>query len=346
MPPRPQKQGGAERDNLTVWSGQSGWHEAYTLKVSDPRQGVALWLRYVLVAPVEGEAFVELWGIAFNGAGTHKHIIIREVRPFEQARFDRRPFAFQIERAVLTHKSARGRIEGDGQRLAWVMHWEGAATSFRPYPLKAFYDSGLIASKVLVPNPDLRISGEVLFNKRRIELNGAVGVQLHSWGPRLPRGSAWAHCATFREDPDASFEAIATDPGGLLQPRLNAFRFCYDGEEHVVNDLRQLLGAKGRYDPNGWYFDVIRGDRRFEGTIEVPYGRTAGLAYQDPSGESAYAYNTQLANMTLAVYRKQGNAWKQERELSAEASCGLEVLTRTPDPEIPLAIQDSVELDG
>jgi len=112
----------------------------------------------------------------------------------------------------------------------------------------------------------------------------------------------------------------------------------------VVNGLLQMLTAKSRYDAGGWFFDVTLGDRRFEGTIEAPYGRVVGLVYHDPDGEPIYCYHTEIADMTLRVYGKERGKWQLERELTSDGSCGLEVLSRTPDPDIPLVIEDPVEV--
>lgn len=335
----------SESNNLPRWEGQAGWHESYVLKITDPRKGVALWIRYVLVAPVEGDPFAELWGIAYNGAGRGKHIAIRETLPFELVRLDSDPFAFQVGRAILTNHGARGRIEDRELRLGWVLDWEPCEESFLHFPMRAFYDGAFPPTKILAPNPDLRVSGEVLFNRKRIELVDAPAIQEHMWGTRYSLGGVWAHCNTFVEEPGVIFEGFVDQPRkmGPLEPNLSVFRFVVDGEEYVANGVYQMLTTRSRYDTGGWFFEVTCGDRRFEGTIEAPFNRMVGLAYRDSDGQPVYGYHTKIADMTLRVFVKERGKWALERELTAPESCAFELISRAPDPDLPLILEEPAE---
>lgn len=335
----------SEHDNLPQWGGQSGWHEAYSLTINDAHQGVALWIRYVLFAPCEGEPGAELWGIAFNGGGPGKHVAIRETLPMEQVRLTADSFAFQIGRALLTNHSARGRIENHAERLGWVISWQPNEAPFRYFPNRAFYDGPYPPTKALAPNPLMRVTGEVLFNRRRIELTDAAGFQEHSWGTKFPLGGVRAHCLAFEDDPTVEFQGFSETPKklGPLEPHLSVFRFRVDGEERVANGLYRMFTTESRHDVGGWFFAVTCGDMRFEGSIEAPFGRMVGVVYQDPDGELAYGYHTAIADMTLRVFVKGRGAWKLDRELFAPASCAMAVLTRTPDPEIALLIEEPAQ---
>lgn len=335
----------SETNNLPRWEGQPGWHESYVLKITDPRQGVALWIRYVLMAPVEGDPFAELWGVAYNGAGRGKHIAIREVLPFDVVRMDTDPFAFQLGRAILTNRGARGRIEDHDQRLGWVLNWEPCEESFLHFPMKAFYDGGFPPTKILAPNPDLRISGEVLLNRRRVELVEAPAIQEHMWGTKASLGGVWAHCNTFAEEEGVLFEGFVDQPArvGPLEPVLSVFRFRVDGEDYVVNGVYQMLTTRSRYDTGGWFFEVTCRDRKFEGTIEAPFNRMVGLVSQDPDGELVYGYHTKIADMTLRIFVKERGKWALDRELVAPESCAFELVSRSPDPDLPLTIEQPAE---
>lgn len=338
----------SEKDNLPIWAGQQGWQEIYALKVSDPAHGVALWLRYALCASSKKATYAEIWGMAFDRVKM-KHLVVREAYPLDQVRLDSDPFAFQIGGALLTNKSARGRIEGEGQRLGWVLRWEPCRESFHHFPQKMLYDTAKLTPKMNAPQPDLRITGEVLFNRQRIELFDAPGVQQHVWGPKHAKTWGWAFCNTFDSDPEALFEALSFKPQrvGPLDPQLTSFRFRVKGEEILANGLMAMFkAARGRYDTHGWFFDVDAGTYRFEGTIEVPYGGMLGVIYYDPDGEPLYAHTTQVANIELRVFSKQRGKWIQELELSAQNSCALEVLTREPDEEIPYRIEAPADVSG
>lgn len=336
----------SEEDNLPIWAGQKGWQEIYSLKVSDPAHGVALWLRYALCAPWEGEAYAEVWGMAFDAAKM-KHLVVREACAFDQVRLESDPFSFQIGRAVLTNKAARGRIEGDGQRLGWVLRWEPCESSYRHFSNKLLYHAAPLTPKMNAPQPDLRVSGEVLFNRQRIEVFNAPGIQQHVWGTKHAQSWGWAFCNSFEDDPDALFEALAFRPQkmGLLEPQLTSFRFRIGGEEILASGLLSMLkGDRGRFDTGGWFFEVDSGSYRVEGTIEVPYGGMLGVVYYDPDGEPIYAHTTQVADVVLKIFSKQRGKWIQEQELNAHGCCALEVLTRDPDDEIPYRIEAPAEV--
>ena len=58
-----------ERDNLTRWHPpQDGFYEVYYLKWNDPSQGIAAWLRYTLLAPVNREPEASVWAVFFDAA--------------------------------------------------------------------------------------------------------------------------------------------------------------------------------------------------------------------------------------------------------------------------------------
>ena len=329
----------SEKDNLPIWSEKPGWQEVYSLKVSDPAHGVALWLRYVLRSPVEGPPVGEVWGMAFDAAKM-RHLVIREAFSFDLVRLGSEPFSFQIGRSHLTNKTARGRIEREDARLGWVLRWEPCEQSYHHFPQPLMYRAAQLTPKLNAPHPDLRISGEVLFNRQRIELFDVPGMQHHLWGPKHAQAWGWAFCNNFREDPEALFESLAFNPQkvGPLAPQLSFFRFRLDGESFQANGLKKMLTGRGSYDTGGWFFEVEAGLYRIEGTIEVPYGGMVGVVYYDPDGEPVYAHTTQVADIRLSVFSKQRGKWIQTRELTAQASCALEVLAREPDDQIPYLI--------
>lgn len=330
------------------WGDRVGWHEIYGLKVCDPRQGVALWLRYVLVSPVEGEPFAELWGVAFDQHARVTRTVLRDVLPFgEEIRLESQPFAFQIGRSVLTDHGARGRLDGHDERLGWVMQWEPAAEAFSPFP-RAIEDRSWITTKHLIPQPRMEVAGEILINRRRVSLVAAPGLLVHQWGTKYPIGGVWAHCAAFEDAPEAVFEGLVTAiaPIGPFEPKLSMFRMHLDGEDYVSNGTLKVLTTKSSYGLSGWSFAWEAGNRKFVGELDVPVGAMFGVVDQDPDGEPYYVHHTQSATLNVQVFAKERGRWELERELVATQAVTMELASRAADPETPFLIEASPGFGG
>ena len=55
--------------NAPRWDGRPGHYEVWYLTVTEPRSGIGLWLRYTLLAPLQGTPTAALWLLAMNPAG-------------------------------------------------------------------------------------------------------------------------------------------------------------------------------------------------------------------------------------------------------------------------------------
>ena len=55
--------------NVLQWDGTPGHYEVYYLSATDPASGIGLWIRYTMVAPLDGDATCSLWFMAMDPAG-------------------------------------------------------------------------------------------------------------------------------------------------------------------------------------------------------------------------------------------------------------------------------------
>lgn len=324
----------SERDNLLRWRGRPGAYEAYFLIFHDLARRAAYWLRYTLMAPLKGEAVVELWSNLFDGSAG-KTVALKEAHPASRASFSPPPFRFAVGESELTHSSAKGRIRGAEGEMAWDLRWEPNRESFRPLP-NIVYALPLPVARVASPNLDIRVSGTVAVNGDVREITSAPGHQTHHWGRRHAPGWAWGHCGAFREDPGALFEGFSVRPRAGSDRLLTILHFRVGGRSYTFNRLSDLRRTESRWDLGRWTFAARRGDVRFEGELTGAPERMVHLEYVDPDDSRLYCANTELADMRLKVERRAGSEWKLERELTAEGTACVEFTGRRPWQGVPL----------
>ncbi len=305
--------------NRPRWDGRRGRYEAYYVKAV---QGDAsAWLRYTILAPVDGEAVAQVWAIVDDrgrkSAGKATH-------PVRGLRLGKDGFSFE---------TPAGRLDGDGCRgeagpVRWRLSWEPTKYSFRHLP-RPMYHMPLPRTKVNTPNPDLRVTGTVEVEGRTFRLEGAPGQQGHVWGTKHALAWAWSHCNTG----PVVWEALTAQVplGSRPSPPLTTVLVRHEGRTLA---FRVLWRAKTRFDLDGYEFRARRGRWTVEGEVEAKPGLLGCVTYTDPDGEPAYCHNTKRASSLLRLHRD-GNLVGEWRDAGGTA---YEVGLRRRDPETPLLL--------
>jgi Tocopherol cyclase len=332
-------------ENLMRWDRRaSGFMEVWYVTLNHRDSGIGLWLRYTITAPRAKvrPPYCELWGFVFD--------------PDEKRTFGAKR-RFPIERlgsplgrddgslvrigdAWLTENHLEGELERDGRSLTWSLDLEPAERCFQHLPPRLRRRAEKRASMLCSPNLDVPFRGMVTIDGEEVRVEGERGCQSHRWGRSNPLSWAWAHCANFEGGEDAVFEAVAARStiGPMPAPTLTFLYLRFEDQDIEFNDLKWVMRAKSRYEMPTWAFTAYNDDYKVAGAARSPVDRLVQVQYQDPDGSARYCANTEIADLGLELYRRDGSFWRHVGSLTSLRSAHLEFGQREPFVELPLTV--------
>ncbi|MFN3928041.1 MAG: tocopherol cyclase family protein [Thermoflexus sp.] len=328
----------SEQDNRLRWDGRTpGFYEVYYLKANDPARGIALWLRYTLLAPQRGDPVAELWGFFFDRNHPDQNLALKATYPWSEARVEPTPFRFAIGPAVLTHTGAQGEIVQNGRRLRWDLRWAPNPATVYLLPFRWMYRGPFPRTKVLSPNFDIRLHGVLEADDQRYPLVGAPGQQAHLWGTRYAERWIWGHCNAFTEGTEVAWEGLSAQValGPLRLPMLTLFVLRMGNQWIFLNGLGALVRNRSSGAVGTWRFIGYGPGLRIVGEAKVAPEHLVGAIYTDPDGSRRWCHNTKVGDLTLTIHPRSGGAWRP-MTLTALGTCALEWVGRTQDPRVAI----------
>jgi hypothetical protein len=321
--------------NALQWDGDPGHYEVYYLTVTDRASGVGLWVRYTMLAPLEGAPTCSLWLAAMDrAAGT---VTARKSSyPGRELAARAEPFELRVHDAVLSDRGMSGELDG----ASWDLRWEPrlpAAEHVHPLLRRA-----RLAKTVLVlPHPDLEVSGRVTLDGRELRLDGSRGAQAHLWGSKHAARWAWAHCNDLESLDGEPRRDCYLDGVSVFVPRFRrelgpntpvVGRF--DGRDFRSTGPLQVARNSSVFGLTSWHLKATDGNRRLTVEVEADRDGMVGVTYHDPDGERAYCYNSETASMQVRV-------WEDDRlvdELVAPGRAHFEYAQREAVPGLELQV--------
>jgi hypothetical protein len=90
-----------------------------------------------------------------------------------------------------------------------------------------------------------------------------------------------------------------------------------------------------------WRFEARGGRRKLTADVSARREDLVGVTYHDPDGELAYCYNTEVADMRLDVWERDGRraAWRKVDTLRSDRHAHFEYAQRTPIDGVPLLVR-------
>lgn len=330
----------SERDNLTVWRpGKAGFYEVYYLKLNDPAQAFALWVRYTILAPVSRPPVAELWAIAFDGAHG-AHAAAKATFPASELRIAEDRFDLRIGEAHLHQSGLTGAIAGgaggDGP-ISWELAFAPSSEGLRHFPHASMYRMGVPKTKVLSPNVDVRFSGRVSVNGAVRTLQEVPGMQAHLYGTKHAEGWVWAHANVWEGGQRAWLEGVSAriKLGPFPLPALPLFAFEWRGKRHLFNSLGQLRRNVSVEREPTWTFSCEGDELRLEGEATAPHDRFVGVRYEDPDGSIRFCRNTKIATLVLKVLERDGGGgWRESERLTCRDAAALEFVNGAEHPQV------------
>jgi tocopherol cyclase-like protein len=332
-------------ENRMRWDRRStGFMEVWYATFNHPPSGSGIWLRYTLTSPRPqvGPAYCELWGCVFgldgvpSFTGKTRYPIDRLGAP--NGRDD--GALVRIGDAWLSENHLEGELTHEGRSLAWSLDFEPADRCFQHLPASIRRRAEKRVSTVCSPNLSVPFSGAIKLDNELLELDGARGCQSHRWGAAHSQSWAWAHCSQFEEAGDFVFEGVAARAslGPLPVPTTTFLYLFYDGIDVELTDLKWALKAKSTYEMPMWSFTARNDEWKVAGAARVSPDRLMQLRYDDPDGSRRYCANSEIADLALEVYQREGSEWVGRGSLTAMRTAHLEFGRREPWADPPVAL--------
>lgn len=302
-----------------------GWYEVFFLLLNDVQQDLALWLRWVVVAPRDRRhsPTAAVWGIASRRG--RPAIAVREEFPIGQ-------WADQL----LTSVGTDGKI---GESLHWQLSWLDHHTPEYLYPHTWMYRAPWPKTKYAAPMPALRISGEIGIGTDHYHLNAVPGYVGHLWGTQMAEAWAWLQCDTFADAPGARLEALSArvKVGPIITRPLTLATLHLDNQTYTFNRLRHWCAAT-EWSAAGWRMETVDQRYRLHVECDAPKSEVSGLTYLAPDSSRRYCYHTDFADVRVELAERRGGAWCVLHQFHARHSARFETVSRAPNPLLPLFV--------
>ena len=330
--------------NALRWRRQPGHYEVYYLTFTDPASGAGVWIRYTLLAPLEGQATCSLW-FASMEPESGRTSARRDTQPIDALKSTNDPFKLSIGESVLDNGGARGSCEGATWDLCWQSRLPGVS---HVDPLLA---RARIASTVLtLPHPELLISGTITIDGKPMVIDGARGGQAHLWGTRHASRWAWMHCNDLRSEAGEPATGSYIDGVAVYLPRFGreigpstpvVGRLL--GEDFRSTAPWRVLRNEAEIGVRGLSVEARARSRRVEISVTARAELMVGVTYHDPDGTPAYCYNSEVASMRALVWdrtrRGGGAGWELRETLVSDGRAHFEYAQRQPLADIALAVE-------
>jgi hypothetical protein len=325
--------------NALEWDGGPGHYEVYYLTLTDRASGCGAWIRYTMLAPLEGDATCSLWFMAMDPE--RGGVVGRKAdHPISSLAAQAEPFELRVGDAVLSDEGMSGAFED----VSWDLRWISRAPAVEPvHPL--LRRTKLAKTVLVLPHPDVEVSGRIAWDGRELELDGVRGGQTHLWGSKHASRWAWVHCNDFQTlegepRPGDFFESVS-----VIVPRLGReigpstpVVGTFGGREFRSIGPLSVTRNPSRFALTSWRLEARDGDRRLVAEVTADRDALVGVTYHDPDGQKAYCYNGETATMRVTLWARRDGEWDLEETLLAPGRAHFEYAQREPVPDLELQV--------
>ena len=316
--------------------------EVWYATLNHPGSNSGIWLRYTLTAPVSGSPYCELWGFLFDPTG-RRDFAAKERFPIDRlggpnGRDD--GALVRIADAWLSETHLEGSVGKDGRTMSWSLGFEPAGRTFQHLPPRLRTRAERMVSTVCSPNLSVPFSGVVRLDSDELDFDDAPGCQSHRWGRKHSRSWSWAHCSRFGDRDDVVFEGVVARAalGPLPAPALTFLYLSYGSEDLVFNEMKFVARARSRYDMPTWAFAASNDSWKIAGAARADTTRMFQVEYADPDGSRRYCANSEIADLAIELYARDGGTWRHRDSLTAMGTAHLEFGRPEPYPELPVVL--------
>ena len=264
--------------------------------------------------------------------------------PITELRAEADPFRLVVGDCELSDRGFAGQVED----ASWELRWEPAtAPGEIVHPL---LERARIARTMMVmPHPDLAIEGTLSFGGEQVELSGARGGQTHLWGAKHASRWCWVHASDL-EDLDGAprrgdwIEAVSVVTprhGPRRRPEHARWRACCSASRSRRYAPLRVLRADAEIGLTRYHFETQTRNRRLRVEVDAPRETLVGVTYDDPDGEQAWCYNSEVASLRAWVWERAARARRPlaaGRDVQAPGRAHVEYAQRSPVVDVPVLV--------
>ncbi|MDR3606736.1 MAG: hypothetical protein P4M08_05060 [Oligoflexia bacterium] len=323
--------------------GRGPFQQEWQVRLTDPVRQNALELRFSFLVSRNGfQRVAEVCAILFQreaGRETKTKVLKQNFDPASFGLLSNR--GFKIGTCELSEGLTRGSIQAQGQTLEWdlsITSRQKVSFELIPPSLRKLKISGSAMSSI---EADALISGRSAMNGTKLEWSQAPGMVERHEGPLTDHSWIWAHSNHFVSESGASapfvFEGLTLRGhilGILPSPRFSSFHFLFKGQKYSFNSFRDAIRIKSHHTTNEWHFQAERDELMFRGHAQVEHKDLAGLTLEDIHGSLLYCSTSELADLSIHVYRR----GKLEAALKSEKAAAMEIVSTKKNPYVPLQV--------
>jgi len=329
-----------ERDNMNQWDGKAHpFFESYYLFCHVPAEQKAFWIQYSLLSPLTrmGRPSASLKFFYFDLIQPNNQFALKSTFNEEAILCDQDIFYFQLKESAIYNSGMRGEILGSHQ-AKWNLHYEHALNSFALYP-KAFYYFSWPPAKIISPNWQISLSGELQLDGKQLPIQAIPGTQIHQYGTKHWNHWAWCHFNRFSQE-GVIFEALV---GELRWEKkwnrsLSWMILRVGNETFYFNQLLRTFFNYASYDVDGMNLEGIRGAYKLVVEVTSLSNRMLGMQETDTDGSKIYVHREGFATCDLKLFERKGSQWNLKYEFQAKENGAYECAHRSLDPDVRLVI--------
>jgi len=297
------------------WRGQRGRLEVWYSTLTDPATGTGIWLHHELVVPTDDrEAYAHGWIAVFRA----DHAPVLE-------RFGPHPWARPESGFVAGPVEHVGdRLRGSAGRVRWDLRTVTAGEPMFTFPAWAWNQELLPAAQV-VAQPQATCSGTLHLGEEELVLADAVGASARIYGHGNALRWGWLHADLGDGEVCEVVTAVSKRPGLRRLAPLAQVQLRLNGETDLPRDpLLAALRLKTTLRRDGWTVRGRLGARRIEIDVRLPEDQTVDVSYLDPDGRMLICRNSERAQASIRLLRRERGSWVTERDWLLASSAHAE----------------------
>ncbi|WP_354700902.1 hypothetical protein DSM112329_01195 [Paraconexibacter sp. AEG42_29] len=277
-------------------------YESYYLRTARPEGGLGVWIRYTVHRRPGHAPTGSLWFTLFDAdalAPSATKVTLEDPRTGDGA-------WIRIGAADFGPGTCRGAAAAPGGAdVSWELSFSGAPL-LATLPKAWMYRAPLPRTKPVSVYPVARVSGTVVVDGRRIDLDAWPGMVGHNWGTEHAERWIWLHGMAFDGAGEDTWLDVVLGRlriAGRTTPWTASGTVSVDGERLALGGPGRIRSTRIDEHPDHLVFGLTGRGVRVTGAAQAPRERFVGWIYADPDGSTHHTVNCSIADLELTVAR-------------------------------------------